>query len=676
MFLSRLDYEIIASLLVVMLAIGVAASRLAGKSLENYYLGGRNLPWYVLGVTGMSAWFDLTGTMIITSFLYIMGPLGLYIEFRGGAVLILAFMFAFSNKWGRRSGCMTLAEWNTYRFGTDASAESIRFITAISCIILIVGGLAYLVRGATLFMALVFPVNPTLLTAGIIVFASIYTILAGFYGVVLTDMLQGAIMIIGSIILCFIAWRHVPNGAALAATARQVTGNPNWVAMLPTWHVTVPKGYEAYHDLILAALFYLARNILGGFGATAALAFAARNPREASMMCLVQGITIMFRWPLMISFAIMGIFMVSRTLPDQSVVARASQAIHEAQPQLGENEWHAYTGRIAHHPETAPPGLASKLAAILGPNWRSMLLLVGVRGTVNPEVILPAVILGDLNSGFRGFILVALLASLMANLASQVNGGSALFVRDIYQNFLRKRAKNRELIIAAYISSAGITALSFMMGLGASSINDIWVWYVMSLCSGAIGPSILRFFWWRTNAWGMVCGLLAGIIGAMVQRALYPAMPEAWEFILMTALSFVAAIVGSLLTKQIPEFVVRNFYVTTRPMGLWGPFRNALSPEAQVLLKREHSNDLITVAIGLVWQISLFMVPMQLMTRNWPAFYVVTPVFLASCVGMYFFWWKNLPSPDERIPDFVRAAPVHSLSELEAAEEPAAPTFH
>jgi solute:Na+ symporter, SSS family len=116
----------------------------------------------------MSAWFDLTGTMIITSFLYLLGPRGLYIEFRGGAVLVLAFLLAYTAKWHRRSGCMTSAEWNTYRFGAGFSGELVRFLSALSGIIMTIGLLGYFVRGATLFMAMVFPVNPVLLTCFLI----------------------------------------------------------------------------------------------------------------------------------------------------------------------------------------------------------------------------------------------------------------------------------------------------------------------------------------------------------------------------------------------------------------------------------------------------------------------------------------------------------------------------
>ena len=671
--LTNLDYGIIVGALVLMLIIGFGTARLASRSLEHYFMGGRNLPWYLLGVSGMSAWFDMTGTMIITSFIYVIGPLGLYIRGAGG-LIALAFMLAYANKWGRRSGCMTYAEWNTYRFGTGASAEMIRLITASVGILMTIGALAYLVRGATLFMGLVFPVDPVLLTLGIFAFASVYTVLAGFYGMVLNDLLQGAIMITGSIVISVVAWRHVPDAAALATAAAQATGNPGWASVVPQWHTIVPKGYEAYDSFLMAAMFYLARGIIGGLaggtgGGTSPLAFTARNPRESSMMCLVQSITFMFRCPLMIGFAILGLLMVSQTMPDSAAFSRAAEAIHAAQPDLTADDWAHYTSGLAHHPEQAPPGLVERLSVTLGANWQHSLPMVSHGGTVDPELILPAVILYRLTPGFRGLLLAALLSALMGGLSSQINSTSALFVRDIYQNFIRKKADNRELIMAAYLSSIAVVVVGFVMGLHASSINDLWIWFIMSMTAGTMGPTMLRLYWWRTNAWGMACGLAAGGAGAFLQRLLWPALSEWWQFGLMTFISLAATIVGSLLTQPIPTEVVRYFYQTTRPFGFWKPFVNEQSPETRSIWRREHRNDIIAVAIGLVWQVWLALIPMELLTHNLHAFFLTLPVFLAACVGLYFFWWKNLPSADERIPDFTGRAPVHSLDELKAVEK-------
>ena len=668
--LSSLDYWIIGVFLGIILLVGLAASRLAARSMEHYFLGGRNLPWYLLGVSGMSMWFDLTGTMIITSFLYLLGPRGLYIEFRGGAGLMLVFMLAYTAKWSRRSGCMTGAEWNTYRFGAAFSGEMARLATALIGIITTISLIGYLVRGSTLFMATVFPMDPVWLTLGICGLASIYTVVAGFYGVVLSDMVQGTIMILASIIVSVIAWSHVPSAEALNQVAAQVTSNQSWIASAPAWRVTMPKGYEAYQALEMVAFFYLLRNIIGGMGTGAEPRyFASRNSREASLQTMLQGVTVMFRWPLMIGFAILGIYWVSTAIPGGDAVSRAADAIRSANPTLTAGNWQVYTDQIVYHPETAPAGLIPKLTTILGTDWKTSLPMVGSHGTVNPEVILPAVLLHQIPAGLRGLLIVALLSAMMGALTGLVNAASALFVRDIYQNFFRPKAKNRELISMAYFSSAFIIAASFLMGAGASSINDIWAWFIMSLTAGALGPGMLRFYWWRANAWGMVSGLLAGGISAVLQRIFYPGMPEWIQFLAMTGVSITFTVVGSLVTKETPRDIVHYFYHTTRPFGFWGPFWKELTVEQKSSWGKEHGNDIRTVFIGLVWQVTLLLIPMQILTHNKEGLMATVPIFVLACMGLYFFWWRNLPAPDEKIADFASRPPVQSTEELLAVEE-------
>ena len=106
-------------------------------------------------------------------------------------------------------------------------------------------------------------------------------------------------------------------------------------------------------------------------------------------------------------------------------------------------------------------------------------------------------------------------------------------------------------------------------------------------------------------------------------------------------------------------------------MGLWRKYYSALSSEDQAAISREHRNDLVSLACSLVSQFCRFMLPMQFMVRNWRGFFGLLPVFLSGCAGLYFFWWKNLPPPDEQVPDFVHKPPVHTLEELQTAEESA-----
>jgi hypothetical protein len=368
----------------------------------------------------------------------------------------------------------------------------------------------------------------------------------------------------------------------------------------------------------------------------------------------------------MMGFAILGIYWASSSLPSGQSFADAAQVIHSFDPNLTDQNWQMRVDQIAHHPTEASPELVGQLKTILGPTWQNSLPMISSRGTVNPEVILPAVVLHQMPSGLRGLLAVALLSALMGALTSQVNFASALFVRDIYQKFLRPSANNRELIYMAYLASAAFIILSFIMGISASSINEIWAWFIMSLTAGALGPGILRLYWWRTNAWGMAGGLLAGAIAAIAQRETIPNMPEWLQFLVMTGISIAFTIIVSLFTSETPREVVSHFYQTTRPFGIWGPFWKNLPLEQRRHWKREHVNDICATGCALLWQILLFLIPMQILTHNLKGQLVTWPLFLLCCLGLYFFWWRNLPSPDEKINDFDSCTSIHSEPKLNA----------
>jgi Na+/proline symporter len=641
--LATIDYIIIISFLVLSLVAGVVMTKRASKSLDHYFLGGRTLPWYLLGVAGMANWFDLTGTMIITSFLYMLGPRGLFVEFRGGAGLVLIFMLAFTGKWHRRSGCMTGAEWMTYRFGEGKAAEGLRLMSALVGILITVMMLAYLIRGASLFLGMFFPFPAIYTTLVLITVSTLFTVSAGFYGVVLTDLVQGLIILTSSVIIAFLAWNMVPNSASLAETAFQVTGNAGWINSHPAWRTEMPAGYEAYSPLIMVAAFYLLRNVLGGFGTGAeARFFGSKSDRDCGLQSFQQGVMLMFRWPLMIGFAVMGIYLVHSMYPDPAVIHKARDVIQAQYPDTTESFWHDLTGSIMTSPEKHPSGLTDDLQSLLGPEWKGKLALVGFHGTVNPEQILPAVLLNMVPAGLKGLIVVAMFAAMMSCKNGLMNGASALFVKDIYQNFLRPKAANRELIIVSYTSTLAIVCTGFYFGVAATNINSLWSWLIMSLTAGQIAPQLLRLYWWRCNAWGMIGGTVLGAAGAVVQRALYPQMAEPAQFMLMTTISFLGTIVGSLITAPTSREVLINFYRTTRPFGWWWPLRGEFQGAERKAIDRENLTDIITLPFALIWLVTMLLLPMQLVIKAYAAFFWTLPLFLVGLAGMYVFWWKPL----------------------------------
>lgn len=664
------DQAIVAVYLLLTLAVGLWLRRRATQSLEHYYLGGRRLSWVLLGISGMANWFDLTGTMIITSFLFLLGPRGLFVEFRGGACLVLAFLLLWTGKWHRRSGCMTGPEWYTFRFGPGLPARVLRGISAGFGLVLTVGLLAYLVRGTSLFLGFFVPSAPLAATVVVVLLAGLYTMLSGYYGVVINDLIQGALIVVACVVVAALAFQAVPGVEALGALAQQVTGNPDWLTSVPGTHTAMPPGYEAYEPLLLFAGFFLFRSMVDGAGTgDDARYFAARSDRECGLLSMLQGLTIAFRWPMMMGFAVFGLFLVRELLPDHARIAEAAAAIKAEAPALGAAQWHEFTAELAAFPERHP-ALARTLAATLGPRWRDALPLVGFHGTVNPEQVLPAVLKNSLPAGLRGIVLVAMLAAMMSTLSGQVNAvGSAWLVRDLYQNFLRPAARDRELIFASYGATAGLIGAGFYLGISADSINEVWAWLMMGFGAGAVAPKLLRLYWWRCNALGCAAGLACGGGAAVALRLGWPHLVEWKQFLLSSGCGLLGAILGSLATAPTPAEHTRNFYRRTRPFGLWGPFWRELPVVEQRAWRREHRADLAALPFALLTQVTLFLLPMQIVLHAHASVGQTLPWFIVGVGGMYWFWWRHLPAADA--PREVTTAPADPATPATPAPTPA-----
>lgn len=647
-FLSRLDYAIIAVYLLCLVGLGFYLSRRASASLEDYFLGGRKLPWWALGVSGMASHLDVTGTMLIVSFLYMLGPRGLFIEFRGGAVLILVVMLLWAGKWHYRSRCMTGAEWMIFRFGTGAGGDFARIVTAVCAITGQVAGLAYLTKGIGLFLSTFLPFSPMECALILVCIASLYTMISGFYGVVYTDLFQSAIVLIAVVSVTLMAVFAIADyGGNIGELAQQVTGSSEWLSAVPHWQTSMPKGeeYQAYRYLAMFAFFYLVRNLLIGVtcGADPKF-FGAPNERACGLLSFLWVWLISLRWPMMMGFAVLGIFLVQDLFPDQQVLSQAALLIQEHLGEIPKNLWDERVSAIIQSPADHSPQLIAGLREFLGEGWQAKLKLVSHDGAVNPERILPAVVLFKIPAGLRGLLLVALLAASMSTFDSGVNQSAAYFTRDLYQRYLRPNAGRRELLLSSYVYIVLLVAGGFGLAYGSKSINDIWDWIIMGLGGGMLVPSMLKFYWWRFNAGGLVVGSIVGLAAAVGQRLLLPELDSRLQFLSLAAIGLVASIAGTYLTRPTDPKTLANFYRITRPFGIWGPLRAESSPDLRADMAREHRNDLLALPFTLGWQITLFLLPMLLLIGNMPAFWLALLVFLLCLGGMYVFWYRNLPS--------------------------------
>jgi SSS family solute:Na+ symporter len=650
-YFGKLDYAFMIFYVIVLIGLGFYLKRQASKSLDNYVCGGGNIPWWAMGISGMAQFLDLSGTAVIVSFLFMMGPQGLFVEFRGGAVLVLVFMMLWTGKWHRRSGCLTGAQWNIFRFGDGWGGRAAQLMAVIAMVLTAIGMLAYLIVGAGIFLSTFLPWSPTACSIGLMLLATPYTMMSGFYGVIYTDLFQSFIIKAAVIYVSNTAFMGVGSAAEVSDLAMSVTGNPDWINGMAKWEVHVPKGYEEFKPLVIIASFYLLRNVVAGIGTGAdPRYFGAKNDRECAKLSLLWTGLMSVRWPLMIGIAVLGLYLVNDLIPEQNTIQQATELIQAEYPDTEKPAWGDLISSIAKSPEKHDAALVATLKEALGEDkFIEKMNLVSFEGTVNPEKILSQVLQMKVARGMRGILVIALIAAALSTFGSWVNLGTSQFVNDFYKKWLRPKASTKELILASWATVITLVVLSFLFSRSLKSINDIWEWLMMGFGAGFLVPSFLRLYWWRFNGEGAAIGTLVGVGSAIVLRIYQVNVDETFlsvgwqQFLFVMAVGLVGSIGAALLTKPTDPEVLKNMYMKTRPFGIWGHLKNTLSEEEQKKVSKEHRNDLLAVPFAMVWQVCIFLVPMLFVIHNWKSMAGAFSLGLVAIIGLYFIWYRNQP---------------------------------
>lgn len=644
-YFGTIDYIFMGIYVCVLVGLGLYLKGKASESIEDYITGAGKIPWWAMGISGMAQFLDLTGTALIVSFLFMLGPQGLFIEFRGGAVLILAFMMLWVGKWHRRSGCLTGAEWNIFRFGDCWGGRFAQLISVVAVVLTTIGMLAYLTKGVGIFLSTFLPFSPEYCAYGLIFLAAVYTMFSGFYGVIFTDLFQGGIILVAVIYISVKAFALVGSSEEISAVAMQVTNNPDWMSAVPKWNANMPKGYESYKPLIPLMLFYLFRNVFHGIGNIGdPKYFGAKNDRECGKLTALWTIMMTFRWPMMMGIAVLGLFLVKDLFPDMSVLSQAGELIHSHFPDIKEKGWGALISGIANNPQNYSPELIANLQGLLGSEqYVEKLSLISYDGTVNPEKILPAVLILTVTEGLRGIVVLALIAASMSTFDSTVNMATGMTVNDLYRKYFRPDAETKELIRVSWVTVAILVVGGVIFANSVSSIHEIWGWLMMGLGGAFLVPNLLRLYWWRFNGTGSAVGSLVGMTAAVIQRIIWPEMNEFEQLGYSLVAGLIGGVIGTYLDKPTEPEVLKTFYMKTRPFGFWGHLKRMLPEEEQKKVSQEHFYDLISVPFALVWQVSMFLAPMLLVLHYWTAFWGTMVLFCIGGTGLYFFWWKKLP---------------------------------
>lgn len=587
--MNTLDYAIIALYFVVVLGVGFWYQRRAARDIESYFLGGKSLNWLVLSMAGAMSNYDITGTMWIVTLLTLFGMKSMWNHWMWG-FLMGAFFMAFMGKWVRRSGVMTGAEWMVTRFGSRRDGRAARIAYSLMAVVTLTAFIGYAFQGIGKFTAVYIPTGlppetaATVCAVGVFALTTMYVLLGGLYSVVVTNVIQTAILTAASVVIAAVAYRTVTP--ELLAEKLPL----GWASLGFAWRLddsaalagTGYAGYELFGALVILWVIKGLLLNLGGPGQMYdfQLFLATRDAREAAKVGAAWSGFLVVRWAMAMGIALLAV--------------------------------------------------------------------VGVGNVGDPERVMPIVLQQYLPAGFRGLVIAGLLAAFMSTFGATVNSAASYLVRDWWQPLSRSSGESRSLIWASYASTLSVVVIGALIGWSVPSIGRIFSWIMMELGAAFVIPNVLRWFWWRLNGWGYAAGTLAGLLGAVAVPFLPSELPLYVTFPAICGMSLVGCLAGTWLSRPTDREVLLTFYRTVRPFGAWGPIReqSGLTFLQRNAPSESPALALVNLALGGAAVLGAYLSPMYLV-GHWHAqslgWFAVTAV---SAAVLYFTWYRTLPEPD------------------------------
>jgi len=611
--LHTIDILIIAGYLLAVVALGWLLSKRASKDLSAYFLGGRSLPWYVIGTSHGASGFDITGTMWFVAMLFTYGVKAAFIPWIW-PLFDRVFRQVYLGPWIRRSRVLTGAEWMKTRFGTGLGGNLSHISVVLYALVATVGFLGYAFIGIGKFAEVFFPwdlaVGPfssaDMYALIILTVTTAYLLLGGWYSVVLTDLIQFVLLTLASIFIAIVAINKV-SPEALSKVVPEgwnqlrfgLKLDLDWSSLISQLNTKISEdGYSLFGVVIMMMLLKgLLVSMAGptpGYGMQHVL--STRNPREAALenwwMSIVQLIP---RFLMITGIAVLGLVYFS--------------------PQVNE------------------------------------MLVNGEK--FDFEKILPLVIRDFVPVGLVGVLLAGLLAAFMSTFDSTVNAGAAYVVNDIYKRYINPDAPTRRYVYFGYFSSIFLVILAIVIGVfKIESIHDITTWITFGLYGGYVAPNILKWHWWRFNGYGYFAGMIGGIIASLVPLLIWPDMNKMYVLPFSLLVSTAASVIVCLRTRQESDDVLESFYHSVRPWGYWGPvYRQLLQKYPKLRTNTNFARDAFNVGIGIIWQLMLMVVPICIVIRNKPLLWLSLGILAVTSVIMKFTWYDKLGPGDMYMPE-------------------------
>lgn len=514
MVLSQADWWIIASFFLLSVIIGIISSRRAGKSYKEFFLSGRNMPWWLLGVSMVATTFSCDTPNLVTDIVRQNGVSGNWVWW---AFLLTGMLtvFIYARLW-RKSGILTDLEFYEIRY-SGKMAAFVRGFRAIylgfvfNILIMALVSLALIKIGAVM---LNWPPAQTLIIAMII--TVIYSTLGGLRGIILTDLFQFIIAMVGSI-----------GAAIILVNLPEVGGMESLLS-----HENVISKIDIFPDFAnrdsLLVLFILPLAVQwwsvwypgsepGGGGYVVQRMLSAKNERGALKATLLFNVAhyALRPWPwIIVALTSLVVF------PD---IASLQATFPGADPQIIKNDF-AYPAMLSLLPK-----------------------------------------------GFLGIVVASLIAAFMSTISTHLNWGSSYLVHDFYKRFIDKQASEKKMV---FIGRIFTVLLMFFATLFALMLENALQAFqiVLQIGAGTGLIFILRWFWWRINAYSEVTAMIVSFLVALYFQFIHPitgfAYPAAgMELLIGIGITTIAWIGVTYATSPASMDTLIAFYKLVQPGG-------------------------------------------------------------------------------------------------------------
>ncbi|MGK0184613.1 MAG: SSS family solute:Na+ symporter [Verrucomicrobiales bacterium] len=673
MELTALDWTIIAAYMLFALGIGLYYSKRASKNSEEYFLAGRSLPWWVVGTSIVATTFAADTPLAITE---MSRAKGIWENWFWWSWLLygLLAVFLFSRLW-RRARILTENELIELRYSGKPAAFLRAFKAGYFAILYNFIVLGWVISGMSSVLTVMLGIpqeQTTLVIIGLVVLSVFYCLLSGFWGVVMTDLVQFVIAMVGSIALAVISLNAVGGVDGLMTKLDEVLPQKAERLELTIADKKVElqgleSGSEAASQLASEVSILELKLAESPKSAEDILSLTPEPPPGFEWTSLKSWTTDSFLSSGYFSFLVflLVLWWSNHSADGGGYTVQRTMAAKDERHAFGANLWYNFACFALR---TWPWVIVALVSVVLYPEIQDI-DNEAVRA-MGEKAGYPLVMKEVLGSGMRGLLIVSFLAAFMSTIDTHLNWASSYLVHDIYRRFMVRSENEKHYILISRIVTVMLMVVAAIVSLFIHRIEGAWK-FVISMGGGIGLVLILRWFWWRINAWSEIVALGVSVIMAVgfevlaaiehgSNYALFATKPHLFGLLFTDSLQLVCIVftaiicwvTATFLTKPTDHEKLKEFYGRVQPGGWWAPIQKEVKTTHAPVARGFLLN--FVAGIALVWG-AMFSIG-YLIFKNW------IPGIGLAAVAFAGWWWiwrfSIVPMKKELVKD--ESAPAES----------------